>query len=147
MYYGWSHSSDGTATATKWITAVWLPIVPLKRHRLRVLTDFDENNIESSAGGLIISQVDTYRLLGTLSLSSREVIGTYLKTFVGLPLLWIGPILIASLVAGLLIQMRILPPNEPPVALLMTGSLLGFSLFMINAIRAIRKARGWQRRT
>ena len=38
--YGWRHAADGTATATKWLVALWLPLIPLRRERVRVLTDF-----------------------------------------------------------------------------------------------------------
>jgi hypothetical protein len=42
MYHTWRHQVDGTAFAIKWFVLFCLPIVPLPRHHLRIVTDFSQ---------------------------------------------------------------------------------------------------------
>jgi hypothetical protein len=69
-FYGWKHHSDGTAHATQWFTLFYLPVVPLRRYGLRVLTDFAQKEpfmvVPSSgffAGYPIGLQVDRFQLI------------------------------------------------------------------------------------
>jgi hypothetical protein len=115
LHYGWRHFEDGTATATCWITFLWLPIIPLRKSRLRVLTDFRRDlrgdapgQIALRGGGVI--QEDRFELIEKLPLSARDIALTLVKAYVVLPLLLVCP----------------------PV-------------FFWQVILALRRARGWQR--
>ncbi len=141
LYYGWRHAADGTSTATKWIAVSWVPVIPCYRERLRVLTDYNKNNIQSELGGLIVSQIDTYEKLEKLPLSAKEVGITLIKTYLGLPLAWIAPIFLGLLVAVLAKRLGI---SDNPIGFMLAGSGLGLLNFLIQSVRAIRKARGWQ---
>ena len=45
LYYGWKARPDGTAEATRWIVAALFPVIPLCRHRIRVLNTRDERAV------------------------------------------------------------------------------------------------------
>lgn len=147
LYYGWRHSADNTATATRWFAVSWVPIIPLRRERLRVLTNFNNpgQNIRVELGGLVISQVDHYELLERLPLSLGEVLVTLAKTFIGLPLLLLGPVLLLALGMKLAQAAGVdIKPGSMPFAIFMGGTVLSLVNVLYQAVRAIRRARGWQ---
>jgi hypothetical protein len=144
-YYGWRHFDDGTATATKWMSVSWLPIFPLHRQRLRVLTDFKKNELKAEAGGLFVSQVDRFEFLEKLPLSAKEVGITLGKTYLGFPALVVVPMLV---LAGVLIGLHYLGVNVSPEAPVFTAFIAATFLVLIHflwrVVLAIRQARGWQ---
>ena len=147
-YYGWRHLADGTATATKWVTVSWLPVIPLHRQRLRVLTNFANPELKLRAGRLTVAkfdQVDRYQFLEKLPLSAKEIGTTLCKTYLGLPAIFLLPML--GLVAIFLALQRFgveVRPETPAFQLFVVGFLLNLLHFLWQVVRAIRRARGWQ---
>ena len=147
MYYGWRHDADGTATATQWACAFWLPLIPLRRQRLRIASNLERPALRAHLGGLAVSQTDVYELLETTPLQPLELASTACKTYLGLPALLIGPILLAGLV--LLAARRLgldATPGSPAFMAYVGLGFLGLLNFLLQAVRAIRRARGWQPR-
>jgi hypothetical protein len=145
LYYGWRHFKGGTATATKWFALSWIPVVPLYRQRLRVLTDFENDKSGSSLGGFAVAQRDTYQVLERLPLSVKEIVVTLAKTYMGLPLILFGPMLLVSIIFKLLRQGGIVvEPGSPAFAVFLAGIALSFVNFLWQVVLAIRRARGWQ---
>jgi len=68
----------GVATATKWFTLIYVPIVPLSRHRVRFLPH--------KGSGF------AYQELERLPLNGREIALTYLMGWVVFPLLILLPL-------------------------------------------------------
>ena len=64
---------DAIATATAWLTALWLPIVPLKRYRVQFRED------------------DRYTVLDEMPVDRGEVLRTYLFGWLVFPLPIVGP--------------------------------------------------------
>jgi len=147
LYYGWRHASDGTATATKWFAISWLPVIPIERHHLRVLTDFSnqKQSIKSELGGFVVSQTDHYQILEKTPISAKEVGVTYAKAYVGLPSMLFGPMLAVILLMGAIkafgIEVR---PETPAFNVFLVGVFLAFANFLYQSVKAIRRARGWQ---
>lgn len=144
LYYGWRHREDGTATATKWIAIWWLPVFPCYREHLQVLTDFKNDRIESELGGLLVSQKDSFRIIERLPLDAKEVLITLAKTYLGLPLSFLVPVLIATAIAKGLGLFGIKDPSVV-IPILAIGTGVGLLNFLLQSVRAIRRARGWQR--
>lgn len=144
-YYGWRHLADGTATATKWLTVSWLPIFPLHRQRLRVLTDFQNAQLRAEGGGLLVTQIDRYEFLEKLPLSVKEVAITVSKTYLGFPALLVLPMLV---LAGLMVGLHHLgvttSPGSPIFVAFLVATFLVLIHFLWRAVLAIRLARGWQ---
>jgi len=145
LYYGWRHRDDGTATATKWIAVCWLPVFPCYREHLQVLTDFKNDKIESQLGGLMVGQRDSFRIIERLPLSAKEVWITLAKTYLGLPLCYLVPMIIAGIIAKGLGLLGLDGPNIV-IPILGVGSAVGMFNFLLQIVRAIRRSRGWQRR-
>ena len=145
-YYGWRHQSDGTATATKWLTVSWLPVIPLGRQRLRVLSDLAKPELKSEALGLVVSQVDRYQYLEKLPLSAGELLLTLGKTYIGLPAILILPMLglACILVALHKFGVDVRPETTAFEVVMLGGGLLVFLNFFWQIVLAIRRARGWQ---
>jgi hypothetical protein len=72
---------DGVATATLWFTFVYLPLVPLKRQRVRFLP-------QKGTGF-------SYQELERLPWNGREIVLTYLTGWVLFPLLIFAPLALA----------------------------------------------------
>lgn len=98
-FYGWNHQEGGTSHATQWFSLFFLPILPLKRYHLRVLTDFTrkepffvvptEGFFAGSPTGM---QVDEYQFIEQTPLVFSEVLRTVVTTYVFGPLLMAWPI-------------------------------------------------------
>lgn len=99
MFYGWKHRPGEYSSATKWLTALYLPVVPLGRYTLRVATDFghESTKIRAIPGGLLASQENRFDIAEKTSLHGLEVLRTYLSAYVGLPVLMFGPFLLILL--------------------------------------------------
>lgn len=103
-YRGWRHAEDGTATATLWITVVFLPVLPLRRYRLRSRTDFDAERfprnplVVAAALGGGLQWSDPVEIQERLPLAWKEIGGTYLWCYLLIPLLCLWPVLVGRLV-------------------------------------------------
>lgn len=107
MYYGWCHNEDGTAEATKWFVFIFLPIIPLKTHKLQLLHNPDDEKTVSPTQvlGAILPHKeisDSYTILEVLPLNWNSVIKTYAKAFIGMPLLLGVPLAIIILIFKLI---------------------------------------------
>jgi hypothetical protein len=150
LYYGWRHFDDGTATATKWFALSWVPVFPIYKERLRVLSNFNSGHAElkSELGGLVVSQVDRYEIIERLPISGREVMLTYAKTYLGLPILFFGPILL-GFIFFLLIPLKHgveVKPGDFVFNLFIGSVFISLINILIQSVRCIRRARGWQPR-
>jgi hypothetical protein len=150
LYCGWRHFDDGTATATKWVALSWVPIFTLYKERLKVLSNFSSGHAElrSELGGLVVSQVDRYEIIERLPISGREVLLTYAKTYLGLPILLFGSILL-GFILFLLVPLKLgveVKPGDSTFSLFIGSVFLSLINILIQSIRCIRRARGWQPR-
>ena len=89
MYYGWRHSTDRSATATLWFVFFWLPILPLQRHRLHVLTNLREvkhltpfQALSAFLGAAEAVEQTRYHILAKERVAISEILGTYAWTYV-----------------------------------------------------------------
>jgi len=151
MFYGWKHQAQESSSATKWLTVFYIPIVPLGRYRLKVLTDFGHEGTRLSASpvGLMASQENRFDITEKTALNWVEVLQTYAKTFIGLPLLMIAPFLVfmgiialLSLVPGLHESKGADPQWLKPLTWIVSAISLGNFLWW--PIWAIRRSRGMQ---
>jgi hypothetical protein len=109
MRYDWSRRADGTSEATLWLVVFFLPIVPLRRERLRVVgTQLERAGIVTSvlalcgAGDGWQTQIE---VLGSVANSRWRVLRTYVNGFIGVPFItFFGPMLL--LVAGTLMTLK-----------------------------------------
>jgi hypothetical protein len=95
MYYGWRHSENQPSTATKWFTLFYLPILPLGRYALEVLTDFSSENLvstSSASSGGVATQYDYIKTISKTPLAWKEIARTYINAYILLPLLVTWPI-------------------------------------------------------
>jgi hypothetical protein len=106
-FRGWRHYEDGSSTATSWVLAGFIPVLPLRRYRLRTLTDFANEKFGTPgevAGALLgsFSWSDPVRIEARLPLAWREIGATYLRAYVLVPLLCLWPLAIFTLVMAIL---------------------------------------------
>lgn len=138
MYYGWRHAPDGASEATKWVTFCHFPVVPLGRHRLRVLTDFTNEPKWTTV------QMDRFELHGRAPLRLGEVLRTYVMAYVLLPMALLSPI---SLFYGLVLLVRARPEwREATWPLYVSAGLAAVYLGYICLIVlwTLRRARGFR---
>jgi hypothetical protein len=152
MYYGWRHQDDGTATATKWFVVVWVPVVPLARYRLRVVTDFQKKEpfMEVKRDGFLAGaaavQRTEYQLLQKVPLVLTEVLSTYVWTYLVGPILMAWPVLVFWALDAYLNRH---PQFRQENWVLYVGLALAVLLFanpIAIGLIALRKARGFQGR-
>lgn len=101
LHYDWSHSDDGTSCATKWIVLFFFPVIPLKREHLRV----------ENANALNAMHIPC----GKVPMEAYGVIRTYLKAYLLVPAVLMGPP--AALIAGLIAVIDFLPIDPRGVAI------------------------------
>jgi hypothetical protein len=99
LRYDWSHLSDGTAEATLWFVIGFLPIVPLKRQRLQLISTAPESSspvgVGLSALGFARGFSTEMAILGTAPLQLAGVLRTYFFGFVVTPFVAFGiPVLV-----------------------------------------------------
>jgi len=152
LFYGWKHFPEQASTATKWLAAFYIPVVPLGRYQLRVHTSFgnDRTQVRATPIGLVASQHKYFEILGKTPLSWHEVLLTYASAFIGLPLLMFAPILAIWLLHYLGWTAHYKTQEEMPMWLtivfaIMTAAQLVCVLYW--PIWAIRKSRGMQTRS
>ncbi len=71
-FYGWQRlpGRDRTAYATQWVVLFYLPIVPLARYKVKILTDLTKESFFSAAP-------DHYELVERTDLDWSEVLMTW----------------------------------------------------------------------
>jgi hypothetical protein len=102
MRYDWSSRSDGTAEATLWFVIFFLPIVPLRREHIRVVSAEVERpdvlSTMAALGGAGSGWKTRIEVLDRIPQSPWRTIGTYVKGFIGVPLVtFVGPMLLLTL--------------------------------------------------
>jgi hypothetical protein len=137
-YYGWQslRKSDRSAWATKWFVVLYVPVLPLARHRLRVLTD-------RAREGFFGGAVNHYEMLEQSSLDWGEVLRTWLRFFTGLAIV-VLPFLVGLWIGGYQNAQRELgKPHNTALGLFSAACLL-FSLTaaIVVPMRALRRSRG-----
>ena len=143
-FLGWRHQDDGLSTATLWFTVAYFPLVPLRRFRLRNLTDFDA---ERSPTGLAVlaalgggvSWTEPVDVLERLPLSWREIVATYLRCYVLIPLLCLWPIALTRFVFGWLEGRGSVPSQEVVVA----AALVNLAYVALVLRESVRRMRGY----
>jgi len=144
---GWRHEPDGSSIATSWILFAFLPVVPLRRYRLRTLTDFEHESFGTAdqiASALVgsLSWSDPVAIQERLPLSWCEIGMTYLRAYVLVPLLCLWPFAVFALVLGILRAVNGAPPKLPEdgmKAFLVLASANAIAVLLIAA----RRMRGY----
>jgi len=143
-YYGWRHNEDSTATATSWVSLFYLPLIPLRRHSLRVLSDPRSSpvrlrGIGGGALGFLASQTDHYAILGQTPLSGVEIAKTYAKAYILLPLLMAWPLLLVIIFSKIFGPF---PHSSAAGPVAMAAAVLTIISVIAWPIWAIRRSRG-----
>ena len=98
LRYGWNHYPDGTASATLWFVIGFLPVIPLRRERLCVVSDgLDQPRAIDVAGAALGAAVGVgsgfrsqLQVLQKEPMQLAGILGTYFFGFVVTPLLAFG---------------------------------------------------------
>jgi hypothetical protein len=90
LYYGWSHHSDETSHATKWFVVAFFPIIPIRRDHLRVL--------DPPADAPRRAWQSHFELISRDSLSLGNVLKTYFKAYIIVPIVLLAPVLLVETV-------------------------------------------------
>lgn len=136
--YGWRPIStrDRTAYATDWFVLLYLPIIPLARYKVRVLTD--RKNEGFFGGG-----ADHYELLQRTELDWSEVLMTWWAVVRGIALVLV-PFVVALWIGDY--QNRMRETGQPHNSLLGTVAAVCLVFSLVAAIvvpmRALRRSRG-----
>jgi hypothetical protein len=141
---GWRHQDDGLSTATLWFTVVYLPVIPLRRFRVRNLTDFDAERsptwfevVAALGGG--VSWTDPVDTLERLPLSWREIAGTYLRCYALIPLLCLWPVAVVRFLTGRFEAHSVVHAQGVQVAF----ALLCLANMVLVLLFAVRRMRGY----
>ena len=150
MFYGWRGTTEKDTTATKWLTLLYLPVLPLARFRLMPTTAFEREKFANSpkevAAALVGygSRTDTYKVSAKLTVSFAEVLTTYAKAYIALPILITWPWLIFLLLRSVFG----VHPEWEERAWFMPAVLTFVAISLINAVVvpmwAIQSARGYR---
>jgi hypothetical protein len=94
IFYGWKHFPDGISEATEWVCLFLAPIWPVRRLRMRVLTDHDRQDFLHVDDRLpfTVALRDHYLILASLPLSLPAVTKTLAKAYVVLPVILLAPV-------------------------------------------------------
>ena len=111
----WNRRSAGTAEATHWFVIFFLPIVPLRREHLRVVSAGVERagflSTIAALGGTGAGWKTSIEVLGRIPQSPWRVFRTYLMGFIGVPLVtFVGPM--SLLVCSLMMTLK--RGTQPP---------------------------------
>lgn len=154
-FRSWVHHADGSSTATLWFLVVFLPVLPLRRYRLRTLTDFEHEPFvpaPAETGWLTggISWTDPVEILARLPLSWSEIGWTYWRAYGLVPFLCLWPIALARGGTWAYRAWRDDPLAHPPLSWVIAGMALtlvnGFAV-LITAARRMRGHPGSRART
>ncbi len=145
-FRGWKHLGDGTSIATRWFTLVYFPILPLRRYRVRLFTDFENervagaNELAGTAAG-VMSWSEPTEILEHLPFSFAEALGTYLRCYVLIPLLCLWPFVIFALamyVWGSITGERPVKPPEMVVKVFIAITSANVFTVLLVAVRRMR---------
>ena len=144
---GWRHGADGVSVATSWITFVYLPIVPLRRCRVRNHTDFEAERIRTlpqavgalaAMGGGGVTWEERVEVLERTPLDGREVAETYLRAYVLVPLLCLWPFLLGRWALTWFPDRSAIPP--PAIVAAIAFCLANAMIVLLVAVRRMRGA-------
>jgi hypothetical protein len=137
-YYGWQpiRRGDPGAWATKWFVLFYVPVLPLARVRMRVLTD-------RANEGFFGGAVDHYEVLERSSLAWDEVLRTWLSFLSGLAIV-VLPFLAFLWISGYQNAQRELGKPHNALLGIVGAACLLFSLIAAIAVpmTALRRSRG-----
>ena len=93
-YLNWEHCSDGTALATKWFAIFYLPVIPLRREQISVVSS--GNDTVTTIPLLFTSYTlrDEYRVMGRVPMDWSRVVWTYVFAYLWMPILLAAPLLV-----------------------------------------------------
>jgi hypothetical protein len=137
-FYGWQPPlpADRGAYATRWFVVFYVPLIPLARYELKVLTD-------RANEGFFDGAVDEYEVLGGTPLVWSEILRTWWAFLRGL-LLVVVPFLTCLWISGYQNAQR--EHGQPHSALLGMVASVCLLLSLVAAIalptRALRRSRG-----
>lgn len=143
-YFGWKHLSDGTAEATQWFTVLYMPVAPIARHHLRVLTDPREESFFSFRHGLAV--VTEYEVLDRIPIDWGNALRTYCSAYLLLPILLAAPMVLLFFVCRLIYGN---PPRPHEPSTIEKASwitvVVCFIVYWITVIhQALRRSRGFK---
>ncbi len=115
LFYGWKSSRGRIATATRWLSVFYLPVLPLGRYRVRLPMPPKKGFLyglrellKLGRGPLSVlawAPVQTEcRVIGREPFRFEEAVLTYVKTYLLLPLALAGPVYAIGLGGNLLDQ-------------------------------------------
>jgi hypothetical protein len=137
-FYGWQRlrCADGSAYATRWFVVFYVPLIPLTRCRLKVLTDRADE-------GLLGGAVDDYEVLGGTPLAWGEVLRTWGSFLRGL-LMVVVPFLACLWISGYQSAQREqgLPHNSTLGMVASVCLLLSLVAAIALPTSALRRSRG-----
>ena len=145
-YLGWRHGEDAVSTATLWFTLVYLPVIPLRRHRLRNLTDFDAERIRTlpqavgalaTIGSGFTSWAEHVEVLERTALDAREIAETYARCYLLVPLLCLWPFVLGRFALAQLADPRVIPP--PVIIGAITLCMTNLIVVLLVAVRRMRR--------
>ena len=137
-YYGWQpvRRSDRSAWVTKWFVLFYVPVIPLARQRLRVLTD-------RANEGFFGGATDHYEILGQSALVWSEVLKTWFNFVAGLAIV-VVPFLVFLWISGHQNAQRALGRAHNSPLGIVSAVCLVFSLVaaVVVPMKALRRSRG-----
>lgn len=146
----WKHFADGTAEAILWVCFLYLPLFPVKKYRVRVLSQPDREprfSLRQLIVGLLSPHSgvhDAYEMIAGCPLEASEILNTYLYTYLWMPLLLALPLGLTFFVGK---GMSWLFVDGSAIQTVTVGLLIhawiGFCLFMLA--RELHRSRGGQK--
>src|SRR5687768_5231220 len=93
--YDWNHFPDGTAEATLWFVFAFLPVLPIKRQRLRVVSEGLDQPSAIGVGLATLGVAAGYaegfntrlELIGPVPMNWRGALRTYAYGYILVPLI------------------------------------------------------------
>ena len=147
-FRGWQHHADGSSTAPSWFLCGVLPVVPLRRYRLRTLTDFENESFGTPAQVAVaamgaFSWSDPVAIEARLPLSWREIGMTYFRAYVLVPLLCLWPFGVLAIAMAILRSVRGEPLAKLPDAWVKVLIGVIMANFVAVLLVAARRMRGY----
>jgi hypothetical protein len=127
LYYGWTHLPDGSAHATKWFVIAFLPVIPLSREHLRVITSGTKPSFLSLRGSS--DWHVGYHFHGKVPMDFLGVLVTYVKAYLLMPIVLFAPAAaVMFLVFGLALPDR---PDARTFTSSQTALIVGATLMIL----------------
>jgi hypothetical protein len=148
LFYGWQHKKDGTSVTTKWVVFFYIPVFPISRHHVKVLTNFNnEKFLTTSEHGFLAgtpAQITRYDMIENTPLNFREIANTYVKTFILGPILLLWPGLIFFGLTWLLKRNPEWKSHTWVVYVSVGVTVIMLANIIAVTMIALRRARGFQ---